>query len=110
VPPLIDQGQSVMDHFPEYTADLERFIERYPSLEERYLDIKENGLGDDTELPWSDVVAIGITVVSRIANFFFVLCWCSPFISCLKVNDRIASWPTTAPHDCATGFGARSRS
>ncbi len=73
VPPLVQQGQSVIDNFPEYTANLERFIERYPSLNERYLDIKENGLGEDVQFPWSSLVSLGVDVAGRIANFFFVL-------------------------------------
>lgn len=73
VPPLIEQTQSVIDNFPAYTASLERFIERYPALNERYLDVKENGLGEDVQLPWSSVIAVGVGLVGRVANFFFVL-------------------------------------
>jgi predicted PurR-regulated permease PerM len=73
VPPLIDQSQSLIDSFPEYTSRFERVIERYPSVNERYQDFKENGLGEDTSLPWSSVVEVGTVVVGGIANVLFVL-------------------------------------
>ena len=73
VPPMVQQGQSVIDNFPEYTESLEDVIQRYPSIDERYQDIRQNGLGENVELPWSSVVEIGAGVFGRIANFFFVL-------------------------------------
>lgn len=73
VPPLIEQGNSVVDNFPTYTQTLERFIERYPALNERYQDVKENGLGDDVQLPWSSVIAVGVGAAGRVVNTFFVL-------------------------------------
>jgi predicted PurR-regulated permease PerM len=73
VPPLIEQGNSVVDNFPTYTQNLERFIERYPALNERYQDVKENGLGEDVELPWSSVIAVGVGAAGRVLNTFFVL-------------------------------------
>lgn len=73
VPPMVEQGQSVIDNFPEYTESLETVVARYPSVNERYQDIRENGLGENVQLPWSSVVEIGTGVFGRIANFFFVL-------------------------------------
>jgi predicted PurR-regulated permease PerM len=73
VPPLVEQGQSVIDNFPQYTENLERIVARYPALNERYVDIRENGLGEDVQLPWSSLVSVGVGIFGRIANFFFVL-------------------------------------
>ncbi len=73
VPPLIEQGNSVVDNFPTYTQNLERFIERYPALNERYQEVRENGLGEDVQLPWSSVIAVGVGAAGRVLNTFFVL-------------------------------------
>jgi predicted PurR-regulated permease PerM len=73
VPPLVDQGQSLVDNFPDYVSRFERVIERYPSINDRYLEIKENGLAEDTQLPWENLIAVGSGIVSRVVNFFFVL-------------------------------------
>jgi predicted PurR-regulated permease PerM len=73
VPPLVSQGQSFVDNFPEYVSNLERIIDNYPSLNERYLDIKENGLQSSDSLPIDNLLAVGQGLVTRIVNFFFVL-------------------------------------
>lgn len=73
VPPLVNQGQSLIDNFPEYVSRFERLIARYPSLNERYLDVKENGLPADTQLPWQNLIAVGSGIISTVVNFFFVL-------------------------------------
>ena len=73
VPPLVSQGQSLIDNFPEYVSRFERLISRYPSLNERYQDVKENGLPADTQLPWQNVIAVGSGIISTVVNFFFVL-------------------------------------
>jgi predicted PurR-regulated permease PerM len=73
VPPLVEQGQSAIDNFPEYVSSFERFIRRYPSLWERYQEIRENGLEGDTEFPVDSLVALGQGIVGGVANFLFVL-------------------------------------
>jgi predicted PurR-regulated permease PerM len=73
LPPLITQIQSVVDNFPEYTQQMERFIARYPSVYDRYLEIREEGFGDQLTLPWDDLIAYTTELVRGIANIFFVL-------------------------------------
>lgn len=73
VPPLITQGQSIVDNFPEYTQSLERFIARYPTINEQYQEIKQDGLPSDFSLPWNDVVSITTGIVGGVTNLFFVL-------------------------------------
>jgi len=72
VPPLITQGQSIVDNFPEYTRSLDRFIARYPTLNERYREIRQDGLPDDFSLPWNNVLSITTGIVGGVANLFFV--------------------------------------
>lgn len=72
-PPLISQGQSIIDNFPEYTRSLERFVARYPTLNEQYVEIRENGLPEDFALPWNNVISITTGIVGGVANLFFVL-------------------------------------
>ncbi len=73
VPPLVNQGQSIIDNFPEYSKSLERFIARYPSINERYQEIRQDGLPDDFTLPWNDVMTITTGIVGGVANLFFVV-------------------------------------
>jgi hypothetical protein len=56
VPPLVTQGQSFIDNFPDYVSRFERLIDNYPSLNERYLELKENGTESSFTLPWSSVL------------------------------------------------------
>lgn len=73
LPPLIAQIQSVIDNFPEYSQRLERFIERYPSIHDQYLKIREDGLANQISLPWDDVITYMTELASGVANIFFVL-------------------------------------
>ena len=73
VPPLVNQGQSIIDNFPEYSKSLERIIARYPSINERYQEIRQDGLPDDFTLPWNDVMTITTGIVGGVANLFFVV-------------------------------------
>lgn len=73
VPPLVEQTQTFIDDFPTYAERFEGLIARYPSINERYLDIRENGLGEDVELPWLSFVQVGSTIVGSVANILFVL-------------------------------------
>jgi predicted PurR-regulated permease PerM len=73
VPPLVTQGQSFIDNFPDYVSRFERLIDNYPSLNERYLELKENGTESSFTLPWSSVLAAGQGIITGVANFFFVL-------------------------------------
>jgi predicted PurR-regulated permease PerM len=73
LPPLITQIQSVVDNFPAYTEQFERFIQRYPSIHERYLEIREEGFGEQVTLPWDDLITYTTELATGIANIFFVL-------------------------------------
>lgn len=73
LPPLITQLQSVVENFPEYTKQLEQFIGRYPSLEQRYREIRESGVGDTFSLPLGEVVFFTTELATGVANSFFVL-------------------------------------
>lgn len=73
LPPLVSQLQSVVDNIPEYSRQLESFIERYPPIYKRYMEIRENGLGDQVSLPWDDVISYTTELATGIANIFFVL-------------------------------------
>jgi predicted PurR-regulated permease PerM len=73
VPPMVTQAQNVVDNFPAYTANLERVIARYPSLNERNQEIKANGFGENAQMPLTDVISLGTQVLTRVANTFFVL-------------------------------------
>lgn len=81
VPPLVEQGQNMVDNAPEYLDRFEGIIERYPSVNEQYQRLLEEGLpGDDSEsggsstpIPVGEVLQIGAGIFSRIADTFFVL-------------------------------------
>ncbi|MEJ7838553.1 MAG: AI-2E family transporter [Thermomicrobiales bacterium] len=73
VPPLVEQTQTFIDDFPDYAERFEGLIARYPSVNERYLDIRENGLGENVELPWLSFVQVGSTIIGSVANILFVL-------------------------------------
>jgi predicted PurR-regulated permease PerM len=79
VPPLVQQGQSFIDNAPDYLHRFEGFISRYPSLQEQYDKLRENGLGGDsggeggTSVPVGQAVEVTANIVSGVANTFFVL-------------------------------------
>lgn len=73
VPPLVEQTQNFVDDFPDYLERFEGLIARYPSINQRYLDLRENGLGGDVELPWLSFVQVGSTIVGSVVNVLFVL-------------------------------------
>ncbi|HEV2073256.1 MAG TPA: AI-2E family transporter, partial [Thermomicrobiales bacterium] len=84
VPPLVEQGQNIVTNAPEYLNRFEGFIERYPSLEEQYERLRDQGLngnGEGTEqgaagaaaVPVNQVVEVSADIVTRLANTFFVL-------------------------------------
>lgn len=79
VPPLVEQGQNMVDNAPEYLHRFEGFIQRYPSLDEQYQKLKDNGItgeGDGSgapSVPVGQVVQISTGIFGRIADTFFVL-------------------------------------
>lgn len=79
VPPLVQQGQSFIDSAPEYLERFEGFISRYPSLQEQYDKLREDGLGGEgageggTSVPVGQAVEVTANIVGAIANTFFVL-------------------------------------
>jgi predicted PurR-regulated permease PerM len=83
VPPLVEQGQNMVDNAPEYLQRFEGIIARYPSINEQYQTLKENGLtgeGQGTEgsgaaaaVPVDQVVEISAGIAGRVADTFFVL-------------------------------------
>ena len=81
VPPLVEQGQNMVDNAPEYLDRFEGIIERYPSIDEQYQRFLENGLSGDSNgssgssasIPVGEVLQIGAGIFSRIADTFFVL-------------------------------------
>jgi predicted PurR-regulated permease PerM len=85
VPPLVEQGQNMVTNAPEYLNRFEGFIERYPSLQEQYERLRDQGLnggdGEGTEdgaagaaaVPVNQVVEVSADIVTRVANTFFVL-------------------------------------
>lgn len=80
VPPLVQQGQNMVDNAPEYLERFEGIIERYPSINEQYLKLKDNGLGGEDGsssgtpvVPVNQVLQISAGVVGRVADTFFVL-------------------------------------
>lgn len=82
VPPLIEQGQSIVDNAPEYLHRFEGFISQYPSLDEQYQNLKDNGItgensGDEgsvaEKVPVEQVIEISVGIFGRITDTFFVL-------------------------------------
>jgi predicted PurR-regulated permease PerM len=83
VPPLIEQGQNMVDNAPEYLQRFEGVIRRYPSINEQYQTLKDSGLngegqGDAGEgaaaaVPVDQVVEISAGIAGRVADTFFVL-------------------------------------
>lgn len=82
VPPLVEQGQNMVDNAPEYLHRFEGIIARYPSINEQYQALKENGLTGEGEgaqggaaanVPVDQVVEISTGIAGRVADTFFVL-------------------------------------
>ena len=80
VPPMVDQGQNMVNNAPEYLHRFEGIIERYPSVNEQYQKLKDNGLGGEAgstskapAVPVNQVLQISAGVVGRVADTFFVL-------------------------------------
>lgn len=78
VPPLITQTQSMIDNAPDYLNRFERYINRYPSLQEIYDRLREQGIdGDGQEggsgVPVEQAIQVSADIVSRLASTFFVL-------------------------------------
>lgn len=78
VPPLISQAQSMVDNAPDYLNRFERYIDRYPSLQEIYERLKDQGIegeGDEggAGVPVDQAIQVSVDVVSRLASTFFVL-------------------------------------
>lgn len=78
VPPLISQAQSLIDNAPDYLNRFERFINRYPSLQDVYERLKNQGIegqGDEggSGVPVNQAIEISADIVGRLASTFFVL-------------------------------------
>lgn len=74
LPPLVNQGTSFVNNFPDYIRQFERFIVQYPGLYQRFQEFQENSADAETFTPpWDQVLSVGSGIVARIANFFFVL-------------------------------------
>jgi predicted PurR-regulated permease PerM len=80
LPPLLTQGQNMIDNAPEYLKRFERFINRYPSLADIYDRLKNQGLtgdgqggGEGSTVPVNQAIQVSADVVTRVANTFFVL-------------------------------------
>lgn len=79
LPPLVQQGQSFVDNAPEYLERFEGFIGRYPSLQEQYQKLKDNGLGGEqgaeggASVPVGQAVEVTADIIGVIADTFFVL-------------------------------------
>lgn len=76
VPPLVEQGQNMVDNAPDYLHRFEGFIKRYPSLDEQYQKLKDNGIegeGGTPSVPVGQVVQISTGIIGRVADTFFVL-------------------------------------
>jgi predicted PurR-regulated permease PerM len=78
LPPLLSQGQSLIDNAPDYLERFEEFIDRYPSLAEQYERLKDQGLNGEGEeggaaVPVNQAIEVSADIISRLANTFFVL-------------------------------------
>lgn len=80
-PPLVEQGQNMIDNAPDYLERFEGVIERYPSIDEQYQKLKQEGLplegdgngGEGAAVPVEQVVEISTGIVGRVLDAFFVL-------------------------------------
>lgn len=74
LPPLINQGTSFVNNFPDYINQFERVIANYPDLLLRFREFQENSADAEAFTPpWDQVLSVGSGIVTRIANFFFVM-------------------------------------
>lgn len=79
VPPLVEQGQNMINNAPDYLHRFEGFIRRYPSLNEQYQKLKDSGLPGESDgsgtpkVPVNQVVQISAGILGRVADTFFVL-------------------------------------
>jgi len=74
LPPLVNQGTSFVNNFPDYLNQFERVIAQYPDLNRRFQEFQENSAdAEGFTPPWGQVLSVGSGIVTRIANFFFVL-------------------------------------
>lgn len=74
MPPLISQGTSFVNDFPDYLTRFERLIRQYPGLYNRYEEFQEASENADSFTPpWGQILSFGSGLVTRVANLFFVL-------------------------------------
>lgn len=74
LPPLVNQGTSFVNNFPDYINQFERIIARYPSLYVRFQEFQENSADAEAFTPpWEQILTVGSGILTRVANFFFVM-------------------------------------
>lgn len=74
MPLLIDQVQNVVNNFGEYTERFQRIIIRYPEINRRVEEWRENPPSvTGSSLPWAKVLSYGTGIASGLANTIFVL-------------------------------------
>lgn len=74
MPPLISQGTSFVNNFPEYINQFERIIARYPGLNRRFQEFQQTSAeAESFTPPWGQILTVGSGLVTRVANLFFVL-------------------------------------
>jgi predicted PurR-regulated permease PerM len=74
MPPLIDQVQNLINNAGNYADSFQRIIHRYPQLERRIQDLRDNPPSiTGSSLPWAKVLSYGTGIASGVVNAIFVL-------------------------------------
>jgi predicted PurR-regulated permease PerM len=74
MPPLIDQVQNLINNAGNYADSFQRILNRYPQLERRVQDLRDNPPSiTGSSLPWAKVLSYGTGIASGVVNAIFVL-------------------------------------
>jgi len=73
VPEAIGEGRDITADLPVYVDQAERFLSRYPALEERVSSLADRGASGGASMSPSQVVSVGSTIAAGVANVLFVL-------------------------------------
>lgn len=74
VPPLIDQIQNLVDNAGTYADSFQRILQRYPALDQRVQELRDNPPKiSGSSLPWDKVLSLSTGIAGAITNASFVL-------------------------------------
>ena len=73
IPQAIGEGREIAADLPAYVDQGERLLSRYPALEEQVSSLADRGASGGAPVSASQVVSVGSTIATGVANVLFVL-------------------------------------